>query len=79
MSKTMETVPFPDIDHRWWWMRCKVRPRGKWRVLLVEVIEHEGTKYVQPHEDNNCYPREIAEQWQAQFVPTDGPPADSEW
>ncbi len=67
-------INWPTQDSAWWWMRCRLSPRGKWRTLLVELVEHDGTLYIKPHQDNNCYPRSICADWQAQFIPCETPP-----
>lgn len=69
-----EPLSWPTPDSAWWWMRCRLKPRGKWRILLVEFDQHQGTEYVRPHQDNNCYPRSICADWQAQFLPGPTPP-----
>lgn len=76
MSKPIE---WPTSDHEWWWMRFKLKPRGKWRVMLVSVIESMGEQFISPHEDNNCYSRSICEGWQARFLPAESPPQDDDW
>ena len=65
---------WPEAPHRWWWMRFKMKPRGKWRVLLVELVNHDGTEYVQPYDDRNCFPQHMCIQWDAMFLRADGPP-----
>lgn len=70
-------IEWPTSDRQWWWMRYRTTPRANWRVLLVELIEHDGRAYIKPFDDRNCFPRTICEDWKAQFVPAEPPP--EEW
>ena len=72
-----ETIAWPGKEWKWYWMRCKPRPRGKWRVMFVELVENDGIEFVRPLGDRNCYSRPICEGWQAEFVPAHPPP--EEW
>lgn len=65
------------LQHPWYWMRCRTSRQSKWRVLLVEIIVHSGQEYVRPLGDPNCFPRDICEGWEAEFVSAEPPP--EEW
>jgi len=65
---------WPTSDHKFWWMECRIKPRGKTQVLLVTVEVFAGIEYVKPWQDNNCYPRSICENWKARFKPCESTP-----
>ncbi|HTM53830.1 MAG TPA: hypothetical protein VL175_07350 [Pirellulales bacterium] len=57
MSKLPKPTDAPDINEReWWWMRFKMRPRGKWNVMLIRLTVEQGTIHINPFQDNNYYP-----------------------
>lgn len=65
---------WPDASHKWWWMEFQRTPRCKKQVMLVRLVEHDGTEYIQPHQDNNCYPKSFTEEWSARFKPCESSP-----
>jgi hypothetical protein len=82
MDKANEPVSNPTpIDwpsfnsaNTYWWMRYKLKPRSKPKIMLVSMLIAEGTEYVQPFQDRNCYPRSFCKAWQAEFIPCETPP-----
>lgn len=68
-------VDWPNEGFRFWWMSYKLKPRGKRKVMLIEFVKHEGTEYVMPFQDNNCYPRSMCvDSWNAKFKPCESHP-----
>lgn len=59
---------------KWWWMEYQRNQRCKKVVILVSLFTHEGVEYVQPHQDNNCYPKSFAKDWNARFKPCESSP-----
>jgi hypothetical protein len=72
-----EPLEWPDDSSEWWWMRFKLKPRGKWRTALVRTGLHHGRKFVCQFQDNNWFPRKICAEWKATFLPAAAPP--KEW
>jgi hypothetical protein len=67
-------LEWPTAEHRFWWMQYRLSKRGKTKVMLVELLVHEGTEYIQPFQDRNCYPRSICHDWEAKFKPCESQP-----
>lgn len=70
----MKSIDWPTDESDFWWMRYKRTPRSKTNILLVTVVKHDGEEFIQPHQDNNCYPRSFAAEWNARFIPCETPP-----
>ena len=69
-----EPIDWPTDEWKFWWMEYQQTARSKVHVLLVSVVKNEGTEYIQPHEDRNCFPRSFTAEWQARFIPCKTPP-----
>lgn len=67
-------VDWPTNQFRFWWMQYRISARAKVRVILVEIVVHDGTEYVQPFQDRNCYPRSFCSDWNAKFKPCESEP-----
>ncbi len=63
------THDWPTDEHEYWWMECK--PNRKIFRLLVTVGQSpiDGSQYVQPVDDNNCYAQGCADRMDARFSP----------
>ena len=70
----MAPIVWPRDYSRWWWMRWRIGARGKWRVTLVEFLEHDGTEYVRPLGSAHHYPEGICQDQEASFVTAVPPP-----
>lgn len=72
------TIDWPTKDFRFWWMQYKQSARSKTRVMLVELVTHDGTEFIQPFQDNNCYPKSFCVEWNARFKPCTSEPIFNE-
>ena len=77
MPDVLKWVEHGLLHPPWYWMRFRTSRRAKWRVLLVEVVVHNGQEFVTPLGNRNCFSRTICEGWEAEFVVAEPPP--KEW
>lgn len=66
---TGDVLDWPDSRAQFWWMQYKLKPKGKCKVMLIEIVTHSGAEFAQPFQDNNAYSKSICVDWSAKFKP----------